>query len=192
MHGRSAIAALIVLLAHAACTRDDPGASTAAAPSAAKSAPAAPSAAADSVPANTAAPAASTSTADAAPPTAVDRAPTLDFATPRTVPVGKSDELSFTIAEATVEPRNPESVRLVFLIRMHNKQRQAANFGDENFHVLTQSAAIAANGGVSETIEAGSESTLQRVQFVVPISSRPRALQIEHGGEAVELPFGFK
>lgn len=108
------------------------------------------------------------------------------------MPFGKSNGLSFTIAEATIEPRNSESVRLVFLVSMHNKQGQAANFADENFRLLTQKAVISANGGVSEMIEAGRDSTLQRVQFVVPTNSRPRALQIEHGGEAVELPLDFK
>lgn len=80
----------------------------------------------------------------------------------------------------------------VLLIRMHNKQRQAATFADENFRLLTKDSVIPANGGLSETIEAGADSTLERVQFVVPLGSAPRALKIEHDGEAIEVPIGLK
>ncbi len=51
---------------------------------------------------------------------------------------------------------------------------------------------IAANGGLGETVGAGMESALERVQFVVPINSVPQALKIEFGGESMELPLTFK
>ncbi|MGH6609388.1 MAG: hypothetical protein ACRECQ_03940 [Burkholderiaceae bacterium] len=100
--------------------------------------------------------------------------------------------MSFTIDEAIIEPRNSESVRVVFLVRMHNAQSAPATFADESFRLLTKDSSIAANGGLSETVGANKDSPLERVQFVVPLSSPPRALQIEHGGEKVELPVAFK
>ena len=123
---------------------------------------------------------------------AVDRTPSVDLSLPRTVSIGKSGEVSFTIADATIEPRNTESMRVILLIRMHNKQRQAATFADENFRLLTKDSVIPANGGLSETILAGTDSTLERVQFLVPLGSAPRALKIEHDGEVIEVPLGLK
>ncbi len=193
MRGALSVAALVMLFMHAACTRDEPGVPPAP-PSSAKNAPAVapPAPAADPASSDTASEPASASAADSAAAPAAERAPTVDFATPRTVVAGKNDGLSFTIDEATIEPRSPESVRLVLLVRMHNNQRQAANFSDENFRLLTRDAVMRANGGLDETVEAQSESKLERVEFVLPHGSVPRALQIEYGGETVELPLGFK
>lgn len=163
----------------------------------------------DAAPANTAAPAASTpasqippSAADGysipAPSAAIDApsapaiAPTVEFAVPRTVASGKAGDIVFTIAGVATEPRNSESMRLVLLVRMLNKQRQAADFSDENFRLVTKDSVIAANGGLGETVGAGMESGLERVQFVVPINSAPSALKIEFGGESTELPLTFK
>ena len=160
-------------------------------------------------PSNTAAPAAGSpappippSAADGysvpTPPAAADApsapaiAPTVEFPVPRTVAAGKAGDVSFTIAEVLTEPRNSESMRLVLLVRMLNKQRQAADFSDENFRLITRDSVIAANGGLGETVGAGMESALERVQFVVPMSSVPRALKIEFGGESTELPLTFK
>jgi hypothetical protein len=111
---------------------------------------------------------------------------------PRTVTVGKVGDISFTIAEVATEPRNSESMRLVLLVRMLNKQRQAADFSDQNFRLVTKDSVIAANGGLGETVGPGIESALERVQFVVPINSVPQALKIEFGGESTELPLTFK
>jgi hypothetical protein len=153
-------------------------------------------------PPNTAAPEAASSVAQTAAPaeaaviaepsSAPLPKPIIDFAVPRTVAVGKGGEVSFTIAEVAIEPRNSESMRLVLLVRMLNKQRQAADFADENFRLITQDSVIAANGGLGETIGAGNESALERVQFLVPVNSVPRALKIEFGGEATELPLTLK
>ena len=118
--------------------------------------------------------------------------PTIDFSVPRTVAVGKGGEVSFTIAEVAIEPRNSESMRLVLLVRMLNKQRLAADLADQNFQLLTQDSVIPANGGLGETIGAGSESGLERVQFLVPATAVPKALKIEFGGEATELPLTWK
>ena len=126
------------------------------------------------------------------PSNAPSTAPAVDFPVPRTVAVGKGAEVSFTIAEVATEPRNAESMRLVLLVRMQNRQRQAADFADENFRLVTHDSVIAANGGLGETVGAGNESGLERVQFLVPLSSVPRALQIEFGGEATELPLTWK
>lgn len=125
-------------------------------------------------------------------PSAPTIIPTVDFTLPRTVAAGRSGDIVFTIAEAAIEPRNSESMRLVLLVRMLNKQGQAAEFTDQNFRLVTQDSVIAANGGLDETIGAGAESALERVQFVVPINSVPRALKIEFGGEATELPLALK
>ena len=163
----------------------------------------------DVAPANTAAPAASApatqippSAADGysipAPSAAVDApsapavAPTVEFAVPRTVTAGKVGDVLFTIAEVTIEPRNSESTRLVLLVRMLNKQRQAADFSDQNFRLVTKDSVIAANGGLGETVGAGMESALERVQFLVPVNAVPRALKIEFDGEATELPLTFR
>ena len=83
-------------------------------------------------------------------------------------------------------------MRLVLLVRMLNKQRQAADFSDQNFRLITNDSVIAANGGLGETVGAGTESALERVQFLVPVNAVPRALKIEFGGEATELPLTFK
>ena len=158
-------------------------------------------------PSNTAAPAPTTPAAQIPLPSAPDAAqaapqadsssapsvaPAVDFPVPRTVAVGKGGEVSFTIAEVAIEPRNAESMRLVLLVRMQNKQRQAADFADENFRLITHDSVIAANGGLGETVAAGNESGLERVQFLVPFSSVPRALKIEFGGDATELPLTWK
>ena len=172
-------------------------------------APETPAPSAKAAPPNTAAPAAASPAAQAASPVTPDASaaaetasadassaplakPTVDFAVPQTVAVGKGGDVSYTIAEVAIEPRNSESMRLVLLVRMLNKQRQAADLTDQNFQLLTQNSVIAASGGLGETISAGGESALERVQFVVPVNSVPRALKIEFGGEATELPLTFK
>jgi len=166
-----------------------------------------PPAPAPAAPSNTAAPAAAAPAAQTVPPSAPDTsqavappdpssapstAPSVDFAVPRAVAIGKGGEVSFTLAEVAIEPRNAESMRLVLLVRMLNKQRQAAGFADENFRLVTHDSVIAANGGLGETVAAGAESGLERVQFLVPFSAVPRALKIEFGGEATELPLTWK
>lgn len=183
MRSVSLVAIMTILVAHvAACQRSEPDA-----PSPAPTVKAAPASAPPAVQTETAA------TGDSSTVASHDRAPSLDFSVPRTAAVvGKNGELSFTIAEATIEPRNPESIRLVLLVRMHNKQRQEAKFADENFRLMTQDSEIPANGGLGETIDAGSDSTLERVQFIVPFGAVARALKIEYGGEATELPLGLK
>ena len=100
--------------------------------------------------------------------------------------------MSFSVSEVAIEPRNAESMRLVLLVRVQNKQRQAVDFADENFRLITQDSVVAANGGLGETVGAGNESGLERVQFLVPIKAVPRALRIEFGGETVELPLTWK
>jgi hypothetical protein len=172
-------------------------------------APEPPAPSAKAAPPNTAAPAAANPAAQTAPPATAEAVsasavttadassaplskPTVDFSVPRIVAVGKGGEVSFTIAEVAIEPRNSESMRLVLLVRMLNKQRQAADFVDENFRLLTQDSVIPANGGLGETVGAGSESALERVQFLVPVNSVPRALKIEFGGESTELPLTWK
>jgi hypothetical protein len=120
-----------------------------------------------------------------------DKPPVLEFATPRTVVVGKGDDVSFVIQGASIEPRNPESVRVVLLVRMNNRSAYPANLWDASFRLLTQNSVIPANGGLNEVVAARSDSALERVQFVVPLTSTPRALKIEHGGETVELPLRF-
>ncbi len=188
---RSAIAALaLASLMMAACQRaPEPPAPSPTAPSntaaPAPATPAAPSPPASAPDAAQAAPQLDSSSA----PTV---APTIEFPVPRTVAVGKSGEVSFTIAEVAIEPRSAESMRLVLLVRMQNKQHQAADFSDENFRLVTHDSVIAANGGLGETVGAGNESALERVQFLVPFSSVPRALKIEYGGEATEVPLTWK
>lgn len=183
------VAALITLFAQVACSRNEPA--PAAPPSSpAKNAQVAAPPATEAV-APGAAPVIVDAPAAAEPPPA-NRVPAVEFSTPRTVSLAKNAEVSFTIAEATIEPRNPESVRLVLLVRMHNKQRQAAEFADENFRLLTKNSVVPANGGLSETIGANSDSALERVQFTVPLGSDPRAVQVEYGGETVELSLAFK
>ena len=83
--------------------------------------------------------------------------PTVDLALPQTVAVGNGD-LVLTITEAAIEPRNSESMRLVFLVRMLNKQGQAAEFADQNFRLVMQDSVIKANGGLAETVGPGTES----------------------------------
>lgn len=124
-------------------------------------------------------------------PKADGKPPTLDFPVPRTAAVGKSDDVSFVIQGASIEPRNPESVRLVLLVRMSNRSAYAANLWDANFRLVTHNAVIAPNGGLNVVVDPRSDSALERVQFVVPLAAVPRALKIEHGGEAVELPLRF-
>ena len=125
-------------------------------------------------------------------PTAPAIAPTVEFAVPRTVTAGKAGDVSFTIAQVTTEARTSESTRLVLLVRILNKQPQAADFSDENFRLVTKDSVIGADGGFGETVGPGMESALERVQFVVPMKSVPQALKIEFGGESTELPLTFK
>lgn len=124
-------------------------------------------------------------------PKAEGKPPVLDFAIPRTVSVGKADDVSFVIQGASIEPRNPESVRVVLLVRMNNRSAYGVNLWDANFRLITHNAVIPANGGLNVLVDPRSDSMLERVQFVVPLTSVPRALKIEHGGEAVELPLRF-
>jgi len=119
------------------------------------------------------------------------RTPTLEFSTPRTVAVGTADTVSFVIQSATVEPRNPDSVRVVLLMRLSNRGPYPTNFWDASFRVVAHDAVIPASGGLNVVVDARSDSALERVQFVVPMSSVPRVLRIEHGGETVELPLRF-
>jgi hypothetical protein len=49
-------------------------------------------------------------------------------------------------------------------------------FVDENFQLLSKNSAISANG-VTQAIDGGSDSMLERKQFLVPIGSVPRALK---------------
>ena len=111
---------------------------------------------------------------------------------PRTVAVGKAGEVFFTISEVAIEPRNAESMRLALLVRVQNKQRQAVDIADENFRLITQDSVVSANGGLGETVGAGNESGLERVQFLVPVNAVARALKIEFGGETLELPLTWK
>lgn len=124
-------------------------------------------------------------------PNGGDRIPKLEFAVPQTVAVGKSDEVSFVIQGASIEPRNPESVRLVLLMRLNNRSAYGVNFWDSSFRLITHNATIPASGGLNVLVDGRSDSALEKVQFVVPLSSAPRALKIEFGGEAVELPLRF-
>jgi len=119
------------------------------------------------------------------------RAPVLDFAVPRTVAVGKSDDVSFSIQQAVVEPRNPDSVRVVLLVRLSNRARYPVNFWDASFRLVAHDAVIPASGGLNAVVDGNSDSALERVLFIVPLSSVPRALRIERDGETVELPLRF-
>lgn len=119
------------------------------------------------------------------------RTPVLDFSVPRTVAVGTADTISFVIQSAAVEPRNPDSVRVVLLMRLSNRGAYPTNFWDASFRLVAHDAVIPASGGLNALVDARSDSALERVQFVVPMSSVPRALRIEHGGETVELPLRF-
>lgn len=119
------------------------------------------------------------------------RTPVLEFSVPRTVAIGTADTVSFVIQSATVEPRNPDSVRVVLLARLSNRGPYPTNFWDASFRLVAHDAVIPASGGLNALVDARSDSALERVQFVVPMSSVPRALRIEHGGETVELPLRF-
>lgn len=189
----SAIVAIVAfaLAAQVACQREPESpapSATAAPPNTAAPATTAAQAAPSATPEPASAPTATAADASSAPSTL----PTIDFSVPRTVAVGKGGEVSFTFAEVAIEPRNSESMRLVLLVRMLNKQRLAADLADQNFQLLTQDSVIPANGGLGETIGAGSESGLERVQFLVPVTAVPKALKIEFGGEATELPLTWK
>lgn len=117
-----------------------------------------------------------------------DSGPKVSFAVPRTVSLGKADNLSYAIRTVTVEPRNTESVRLVFMVRMHNQQPYPANFWDDSFRLLTDDGVIAASGGLNAVVDARSSSAEQPVIFIVPKQSAPRALRIQYAGESTELP----
>lgn len=187
---RTWIAICVTMFAATACQRNEP-----APPPTTTATPAAPAApGATAVPPSNATGGSAVSATEPAEPAALvaERVPTVELSVPRTVMIGKAGEVSFSIEEAAIEPRNSESMRLVLSVRMHNKQRRAASFADENFQLLTQNSVIGANGGLAETIDAGSESSAQRVQFLVPANAAPRALKIEFGGETAELPLSFK
>lgn len=119
------------------------------------------------------------------------RTPSLDFSVPRTVAVGKSDDVSFVIQSATVEQRNPDSVRVVLLMRMSNRSRYQKNFWDATFRLVAHDSIIPASGGLNAVVDGNSDSMLERVLFIVPMSSAPRALRIERDDEVVELPLRF-
>lgn len=185
-----AVPALLTLLVMAC----KPGAPEKAAPAASTGTAPAPSAPADPAPANPTVPlkgiAAGAGLNSSTPMSS--KPPVLEFAVPRTVGVGKSDDVSFVIQGASIEPRNPESVRVVLLVRMNNRSAYPANLWDASFRLLTHNSVIPANGGLNEIVAPRSDSALERVQFVVPLTSTPRALKIEHGGETVELPLRFQ
>lgn len=119
------------------------------------------------------------------------RTPVIEFSVPRTVAIGADDTVSFVIQSATVEPRNPDSVRVVLLMRLSNRGANPTNFWDASFKLAAHNAVIPASGGLNVLVGARSDSALERVQFVVPMTSVPSALRIEHGGETVELPLHF-
>ena len=186
------VAPSIVLLCLTACQRSEPTdvpakpePSNTAAPTTTSPAAQSASPVAETSPASAANATTDASSASQSPPTVV-------FTLPQTIPVGKAGDTVFTIAEAAIEPRNSESMRLVLLVRMMNKQGQATEFTDRNFRLVTQDSVITANGGLGETVEPGAESRLERVQFLVPMNSVPRALKLEFGGETIELPLTFK
>jgi hypothetical protein len=115
----------------------------------------------------------------------------VEFAVPQTISVGKDSEAKFTFMQATVEPRNAESVTLRLLARMSNPGRYSANFWDRSFRLRTHNAIVPASGGLNELVEGGADSSLQTLSFVVERSSVPSALLIEFGGETTELPLRF-
>lgn len=118
----------------------------------------------------------------------IDSERQVSFAVPRTVSLGKSDNLSYAIRTVVVEPRNSESVRLVFMVRMHNQQGYQANFWDDSFRLLTHDGVIPASGQLNDVVDARSSSAERAVVFIVPKGAVPRALQIQYAGESTELP----
>jgi hypothetical protein len=127
--------------------------------------------------------------ASAGPATATTaRLPVVELATPQSVTVGKGDGVAFVIESAATEARNAESIKLVLQVRMRNLGPYQTNFWDASFRLVTHNAVIAASGGLNALVDGRSDSALERVQFVVPTSSVPRALRIDFGGESTELP----
>lgn len=192
MKGGAALTAAIAIALASLTACDGQRESSAPVPVAAPPNTAAPAAASAAAQTTAPAPAGAPSGATSEPASEPVANPVIEFSVPRTVAIGKGGEVSLTISEVAIEPRNSESMRLILLVQMLNKQRLAADFADQNFRLLTRNSEIAANGGLGETVGAGAESALERVQFVVPANAFPRALKIEFGGEATELPLTFK
>lgn len=116
------------------------------------------------------------------------RLPVVELAMPQSVTVGKGDAVTFVIESATTEARNAESINLVLRVRMRNPGPYATNFWDASFRLVSHNAVIAASGGLNVLVEGRSDSASERVLFVVPNSSVPRALRIEFREESTELP----
>jgi hypothetical protein len=121
-----------------------------------------------------------------------ERLPVFDLKLPQSVTVGKIDAATYTITSATVEPRNAESTTLLLQVRMRNTGPYPTNFWDASFRLVAHDAVIPASGGLNALVEGRSDSALERVQFVVPRSSVPRALRIEHAGETTEVPLQLR
>lgn len=102
--------------------------------------------------------------------------------------VGKGDGVTFVIESAVTEARNAESLKLVLQVRMRNAEPYPANFWDASFRLVTHNTVIPASGGLNALVEGRSDSALERVQFVVPNNSVPRALRIDFAGESTEIP----
>jgi hypothetical protein len=71
---------------------------------------------------------------------------------------------------------------------MRNPGPYPTNFWDASFRLVTHNAVIAASGGLNVLVEGRSDSAAERVMFVVPNTSVPRALRIDFRGESTELP----
>lgn len=116
------------------------------------------------------------------------RLPVVELTAPQSVMVGKGDAVTFVIESAATEARNAESIMLVLQVRMRNPGPYAANFWDASFRLVTHNAVIAASGGLNVVVEGRSDSASERVLFVVPNASLPRALRIDFREESTELP----
>jgi hypothetical protein len=121
-----------------------------------------------------------------------ERLPVVEMQLPQSVTVGKIDAATYTIASAAVEPRNAESITVVLQVRMRNSGSYQANFWDRSFRLVAHDAVIPASGGLNALVEGRSDAALERVQFVVPRSSVPRALRIEFAGESTEVPLRLR
>jgi len=115
------------------------------------------------------------------------RLPVVELTAPQSVTVGKGDAVTFVIESAAAEARNAESINLVLRVRMRNPGPYATNFWDASFRLVTHNAVIAASGGLNVLVEGRSDSASERVLFVVPNTSVPRALRIEFREESTEL-----
>jgi plastocyanin len=118
-------------------------------------------------------------------------APMVEFTLPQTVTVGKGDGVKFTFTQATVEPRNAETLTLLLQARMSNPGQYPANFWDNSFRLRTHNAVVAASGGVNEVVPGGADSPMRTLRFTVNRGSIPSALLIDYGGESTELPLRF-